>query len=48
MTAALELTRVVKNFGATEIIRDIDLTVTKGERHAIIGPTAPANPRSIT
>jgi branched-chain amino acid transport system ATP-binding protein len=34
----IELKGVKKNFGATEVIRDIDLAIVKGERHAIIGP----------
>lgn len=34
----LELSGVHKNFGATEIIRGVDLEVRTGERHAIIGP----------
>ncbi|RKP49647.1 ABC transporter ATP-binding protein [Pararobbsia silviterrae] len=38
MTAALELCAVRKQFGATEIIRGIDLSIPKGERHALIGP----------
>lgn len=38
MTAALELIGVYKNFGATEIIRGVDLQIKKGELHAIIGP----------
>ena len=38
MTAALELREVRKNFGRTEIIRGVDLTIAKGERHALIGP----------
>ncbi len=38
MTAALELTRVRKNFGQTQIIQGVDLEITKGELHAIIGP----------
>ena len=39
MTApALELREVRKNFGATAIIRGVDLTVGRGERHALIGP----------
>jgi branched-chain amino acid transport system ATP-binding protein len=37
-TPALELMRVRKRFGQTEIIRGVDLAVAKGERHAIIGP----------
>jgi branched-chain amino acid transport system ATP-binding protein len=35
---AIELRDVRKKFGATEIIRGVDLDVVKGERHAIIGP----------
>ena len=38
MTAALELIGVYKNFGATEIIRGVDLHIKQGELHAIIGP----------
>ena len=36
--AALELTGLRKSFGKTEIIRGIDLSIGKSERHAIIGP----------
>jgi branched-chain amino acid transport system ATP-binding protein len=35
---ALRLDDVHKNFGATEIIRGVNLDVLQGERHAIIGP----------
>ena len=35
---ALQLKDVRKNFGKTEIIRGVDLTVQSGERVAIIGP----------
>jgi branched-chain amino acid transport system ATP-binding protein len=38
MTAALELQGVRKSFGATEIIRRVDLKIEQGELHAIIGP----------
>ena len=38
MTAALELTEVRKKFGQTEIIRGVNLSIPKGERHALIGP----------
>ena len=38
MTAALELIGVHKSFGATEVIRGVDLAIAEGERHAIIGP----------
>jgi branched-chain amino acid transport system ATP-binding protein len=39
MTApALRLLGVCKSFGRTEIVRDVDLSVPRGERHAIIGP----------
>lgn len=37
-TAALELTGLKKSFGKAEIIRGIDLSIGKSERHAIIGP----------
>ena len=35
---ALELKSVHKSFGRTAIINGIDLSIAKGERHAIIGP----------
>ena len=39
MTApALELREVRKSFGATAIIRGVDLSLACGERHALIGP----------
>jgi branched-chain amino acid transport system ATP-binding protein len=38
MTAALALTDVTKNFGATPIIRGVSLEIAARERHAIIGP----------
>ena len=37
-TPALELRNVRKQFGSTEIIRGVNLNVSKGERLAIIGP----------
>ena len=38
MSAAIELIGVRKSFGATEVIRGVDLTIETGELHAIIGP----------
>ncbi|MBV2180067.1 MAG: ABC transporter ATP-binding protein [Castellaniella sp.] len=38
MSAVLSIDRLVKKFGATEIIRSLSLEVREGERHAIIGP----------
>lgn len=38
MTAAIELRGVNKDFGVTKVIRDINLEVAQGERHALIGP----------
>src|SRR6201985_991986 len=35
---AIEIKSVQKNFGSVKIIHDLNLTVAKGERHAIIGP----------
>ncbi|THH36716.1 ABC transporter ATP-binding protein [Aliishimia ponticola] len=35
---ALQLDGLRKSFGKTEIIRGVDLSIGKGERHAIIGP----------
>jgi branched-chain amino acid transport system ATP-binding protein len=35
---ALQLDRLAKRFGRTEIIRGVSLSVPAGERHAIIGP----------
>jgi len=36
--AAIQLTDVRKSFGRTEIIRGVNLTIPRGQRHAIIGP----------
>ena len=35
---AIELRDVRKSFGPTEIIRGVNLSIARGERHAIIGP----------
>jgi branched-chain amino acid transport system ATP-binding protein len=35
---AIALSGVEKSFGATRIIRDVDLSIARGERHAMIGP----------
>ncbi|MBI4987643.1 MAG: ABC transporter ATP-binding protein [Rhodocyclales bacterium] len=35
---AIRLAGLKKNFGASEIIRGVDLDIRPGERHAIIGP----------
>jgi branched-chain amino acid transport system ATP-binding protein len=35
---AVQLERVEKRFGKTQIIQGVDLEVRRGERHAIIGP----------
>ena len=37
MTAAIQVNAVEKSFGNVQIIRDLNLSVAKGERHAIIG-----------
>lgn len=34
----LSLQNVCKNFGETKIIRNVDLDIVEGEKHAIIGP----------
>ena len=38
MSAAIELRGVEKSFGNVAIIRNINLSVAQGERHALIGP----------
>ncbi|WP_277186519.1 ABC transporter ATP-binding protein [Caballeronia sp. BR00000012568055] len=38
MNGALELRCITKRFGATQILRGVDLRVEAGERHALIGP----------
>ena len=35
---AIRISGLKKNFGASEIIRGVDLDIHRGERHAIIGP----------
>jgi branched-chain amino acid transport system ATP-binding protein len=38
MSNAIELRGVEKTFGITSVIRNVNLTVAQGERHALIGP----------
>jgi branched-chain amino acid transport system ATP-binding protein len=38
MKTALELKQITKRFGATPILRGVDLSIRQGERHALIGP----------
>ena len=38
MSSAIELRGVQKNFGSTPVIREVNLSVAQGERHALIGP----------
>ena len=38
MSTAIELRGVEKSFGITKVIRNVNLTVAQGERHALIGP----------
>ncbi len=38
MTTAIAISAVHKRFGNVSVIRDLNLSVTRGERHAIIGP----------
>ena len=38
MSDILKLSKVSKSFGPAQIIKNIDLNIKKGERHAIIGP----------
>jgi branched-chain amino acid transport system ATP-binding protein len=38
MTPALRLAGIEKRFGATAVLRGVDLDVQPGERHALIGP----------
>jgi branched-chain amino acid transport system ATP-binding protein len=35
---SLSLRDVTKNFGQTQIIRGVDMSIAAGERHALIGP----------
>jgi len=38
MSNAIEMRGVEKTFGVTKVIQGVNLTVAKGERHALIGP----------
>lgn len=41
----LEMNHIRKSFGDLEVLKDISLTVKKGEVVAIIGPSGSGNPR---
>ena len=38
MTAALQVEKLNRNFGALPVTRDVDLTLERGARRALIGP----------
>jgi len=38
MTAALEIDKLDRSFGALHVTRNVDLTLARGARHALIGP----------
>ncbi|CAH2799203.1 MAG: ABC transporter, ATP-binding protein 1 (cluster 4, leucine/isoleucine/valine/benzoate) [uncultured Caballeronia sp.] len=38
MNTVPELKEITKRFGATQILRGVDLSIREGERHALIGP----------
>jgi len=38
MTAALQVEKLNRSFGALHVTRDVDLTLARGARHALIGP----------
>ena len=38
MTAALEISRLDRSFGALHVTREVDLVLQRGARHALIGP----------
>jgi branched-chain amino acid transport system ATP-binding protein len=38
MTAALEIDKLDRSFGALHVTREVDLTLARGARHALIGP----------
>jgi ABC-type sugar transport system ATPase subunit len=39
----LEMKNIVKTFPGVQALRGVDLKVRKGEIHALLGETAPAN-----
>ena len=45
MSTAIELRGIEKNFGITQVIRNVNLTVAQGERHALIGPNGAGKSR---
>ncbi len=45
---AIEIRDVQKSFGITKVIRDLNLKVADGERHALIGPNGAGNPPRST
>jgi len=46
MAIVLETVGLEKRFGGLVAANKVSLKVEKGARHALIGPTAPARPRS--
>jgi ABC-type branched-chain amino acid transport systems, ATPase component len=40
----LRTDHLCRSFGSLVVTNDVNLTVEAGERHVIIGPTAPARP----
>ena len=44
MSAALQVEALNRAFGALPVTRDVNLTLERGARHALIGPMAPARP----
>ena len=38
MSTALEFRGIGRRFGDTEVLRDVNLSIARGERHALIGP----------
>ena len=41
---ALATRALHKSFGSLAVARDVELTLPRGVRYALIGPTAPARP----
>jgi branched-chain amino acid transport system ATP-binding protein len=44
----LKVAGISKRFGGLQALSDVGITIERGQVYGLIGPTAPARPRSST